>query len=132
MGVSSEGLSWGSYANVRGQSQNHGFIRNKNIHFAYVSKKGKGFWVVFLDGNLRIQERQAIWDQIMSIADNLKSEDDWVVLGDFNQVLYNIDKVSFKNRSLRGAHTLLDCINHCRLCELPPKGQALTWTNNRE
>lgn len=46
-------------------------------------------------------------------------------------MLFNGDNISFKNQALRDFEAFLDCLNYCSLCELPAKGQDMTWINNR-
>ena len=40
--------------------------------------------------------------------------------------------MSFNNTNLKGAQALIECPDQCNLSEIPPKGQYLTWTNNRQ
>ena len=42
------------------------------------------------------------------------------------------DNLFFKDNHLRRAHLLQDYLDQCHLSEIAPKGQHLTWTNNRK
>ena len=72
-----------------------------------------------------------VWDQLMNMAQSLNNEDEWIVMGDFNQIIFNKDKLAFNNSKLRGVDALLKCLDQYALSEIPPKSQYLTWTNNR-
>lgn len=41
----------------------------------------------------------------------MNADDEWVVIGDFNRVLYASVKSSFKSKGLKGAKALLECLN---------------------
>ena len=73
-----------------------------------------------------------MWSDITQFASTVGDHDEWLTIRYFNQILSIKDKLSYKNSSIRGAEQFINCLNTCKLSELPTKGQFLTWTNNRE
>lgn len=73
-----------------------------------------------------VHQRQEVWNQVKNITDRLGDNENWMMIGDSNQVIYSGDKVSFKNNSLRGADAFKECLDYCGLTELPPKEQRMT------
>ena len=67
-----------------------------------------------------------------SFGYSINPNDEWVTLGDFNQVLNINDKLSFKKCTLKSSNNFNECLNECNFSEIPPKGQFMTWTNNKE
>ncbi|KAF7815029.1 reverse transcriptase [Senna tora] len=55
----------------------------------------------------------------------------WLLIGDFNQVLWRSDKLS-TCKSCKGAENFQDTLETVGLVELPNKGIHYTWTNNKE
>ncbi|XVF46863.1 hypothetical protein PTKIN_Ptkin03bG0062400 [Pterospermum kingtungense] len=105
---------------------------NENLIFAYVKDFKNAFWLTCIYGNPKTHKRHLVWHQLKTFSNSLKEQDEWIVMGDFNQVLEDKDKLSFKNTTLRGADLLRNCIDHCQLSEIPPLGQYYTWSNKKE
>lgn len=72
-----------------------------------------------------LHRRTETWNQLISFKNR------WIAVGDFDQVMFSCDKLSFKSKELRGASDFIECINFCNLIELHSNGQYLMWTNNR-
>ena len=106
---------------------------NKNVVNAYISDQhSNNFWITCLYGHPELHLRQQAWDQLLDIAQNINKEDEWIVIGDFNQPFYHNDNLSFNNSNLRGAQAMIACLDESNLSEIPPKGPYLTLTNNRQ
>ena len=56
----------------------------------------------------------------------------WLCIGDFNQILYKEEKFSFNMGSIVGANLFQQVISELHLCNLVASGQKFTWMNNRE
>ena len=67
-----------------------------------------------------------MWDQLIHNAQSLQGEDEWLVIGDFNQTLSNKDKLSFKTTFSRGAQNLQTFLDQCFLSKIKPNGQYMT------
>ena len=84
---------------------------NKNIINAYISYQQNKVWLTCLYGHLEVQSKNQVWSQLIENAKSVQSEDEWLVIGDFNQPLSNKDKLSFKSTKLRGAQNLQDYLD---------------------
>ena len=60
---------------------------NKNIISAYISDHYNKFWISCVYGHPELQHRQQVWNQLTQFAQSLNQDDEWVTMGDFNQVL---------------------------------------------
>ena len=107
-------------------------LMKNNIICAYLSDHDNNFWISCVYGHLDLHNRHKVRSELIKFAYSINANEEWIALGDFNQVLSVNEKVSFKNTSLRGADLLQDCLNHYKLSEIPPMGQYITWTNNRK
>ncbi|OMO84106.1 Endonuclease/exonuclease/phosphatase [Corchorus olitorius] len=58
--------------------------------------------------------------------------EEWIILGDFNQVLSPEDKISDTSCSLSGADEFRSCLDKCKVTEVTNKGIHFTWSNRRE
>lgn len=54
------------------------------------------------------------------------------MIGDFNQVLNQEDKFSFKDQICPGATELINCLQEACMIPMKATGVQYTWTNNRE
>lgn len=52
--------------------------------------------------------------------------------GDFNEILYESEKVGGAVRSLNKMSGFRDVISSCMLCDLNCKGDPFTWCNRRQ
>uniref|UniRef100_A0A803PQ68 Uncharacterized protein n=1 Tax=Cannabis sativa TaxID=3483 RepID=A0A803PQ68_CANSA len=57
--------------------------------------------------------------------------DPWVVLGDFNDVLEQEERVGSRVQSLN-SHAFKDCISYCLLEDIKSSGKFFTWCNNQQ
>ena len=106
------------------------YLLNKNLICAYPRDQQNHFWISCVYGHHEIQHRKHVWDKLIKFSDSISNDDEGVTIGDFNQVLNSIDKLSFKATPLKGASLFRNCLNHYRLCEIPHSSQFMTWTNN--
>ena len=79
-----------------------------------------------------MHKHNKVWNNIKHFATTIGNNEEWLTIGDFNQVIATNEKISLKNTTIQGEEQLIECLNTCKLCEIPPKGQFMTWTNNRE
>ncbi|OMO73971.1 Endonuclease/exonuclease/phosphatase [Corchorus olitorius] len=131
-GVSSEGLSGGLLILWNDEVQVEVIYMNKNLIFLYVVWGKRKFWLNCIHGHPNLQQRQQVWDQLIQCKQNIRDEEPWIVLGDFNQVVKGSDKVSLTNSQLQGAENLKQCLDVCCLSELSYKGQQFTWSSKRD
>lgn len=71
-----------------------------------------------------------MWSNLAKIAQlqNLP----WLLLGDFNEVLYGEDKLGGRRVNLNRALEFKDCLNACNLLDLGFSGPKFTWSNLRQ
>ncbi|XVF53754.1 hypothetical protein PTKIN_Ptkin05aG0124400 [Pterospermum kingtungense] len=98
----------------------------------HVTDGKDGFWAIEVYGHPEVGRRHIVWDQLVQFSQSLGLEEQWLAFEDFNQVLNEEDKVSFRSNSLRGTWIFRECLNRCQLSKIPSKGVHLTWTNNWE
>ena len=55
----------------------------------------------------------------------------WMLIGDFNQVLYSKEKLSFSSM-LQGVTAFENTVCESGMFELNSSGAYFTWTNNRK
>ena len=90
----------------------------------YEENKNK-FWITCIYGKPQLHLRYEVWNKLKEFAAWVKDEK-WIVRGDFNQILGPNDKYAIKYQNYLGVDQFRDCINSCKLLELPNKGQHYT------
>ncbi|KAL2942601.1 hypothetical protein RDABS01_030951, partial [Bienertia sinuspersici] len=55
----------------------------------------------------------------------------WCVVGDFNQILYNLEKKGGSNRAEREIREFREALDECYLQDLGYEGEASTWWNRQ-
>ncbi|XP_057418408.1 uncharacterized protein LOC130712598 [Lotus japonicus] len=73
------------------------------------------------------QERRRIelWEELTSFKDQVMGP--WCVVGDFNSVLYESEKVGGAPINRAAVNRFQDCLNLCLLDDLGAKGTPFTW-----
>ncbi|XVF66679.1 hypothetical protein PTKIN_Ptkin10aG0056600 [Pterospermum kingtungense] len=104
----------------------------KNLIFANISSHDNNFCITFIYGHPKVEKRYKVWDCLIKFSTSLNENDDWLVVGDFNQFLRDIEKFSFKNNKIKGTELFRNYLNRCQLEEIPPKGKFFAWTNSRD
>lgn len=56
----------------------------------------------------------------------------WLMRGDFNEILYESEKIGGSLRSLSQMSAFSEAINSCKLLELNCIGDQFTWCNRRQ
>jgi len=56
----------------------------------------------------------------------------WLCIGDFNEILYNSEKVGGNPRHAKQMESFREAVQKCNLGNLGFKGQKFTWSNKRE
>ena len=97
-------------------------VMKKNIICVYLSDHENNFWMSCVYGHPELHKRYRVWNDIVNFAFSINNNDEWITIGDFNQVISYDDKISFRNNDIRGVDQLKDCLNFYKLSELPHKG----------
>lgn len=80
-------------------------------------------------GNPVLNLRSLLWDRI-SLFGMLRKEP-WCVIGDFNDILSNKEKLGGPSRLLSSFKPFKDMLNSCGLHELGSTGNSFTWGGKR-
>ena len=65
------------------------------------------------------------WDAICSIRGDLTAP--WLLMGDFNEILYNSEKEGGRPRTQRRLQTFHDVLSECELNDMGFMGDLYTW-----
>lgn len=90
---------------------------------------GNEYYVAFVYGSPYLSQRATIWNKIIGIIQNYKGR--WVLIGDFNQVENNEQKIGGSNL-IRGASVFREWKLENNLIDIHSHGANFTWTNNRK
>ncbi|KAF5468900.1 hypothetical protein F2P56_013011 [Juglans regia] len=71
-------------------------------------------------------ERRELWQSLEGIDDN---EISWIVVGDFNIIREDSERVGGHPRSITAMEEFNICIDHCGLLDLHVVGRKLSWCN---
>lgn len=115
-------LCWDDSVKVFVISSSHNWIFCK-----VVMMNGFSFYLSCVYGPPKVHERNILWDHLYSIDEDNQP---WLLLGDFNQILQDKDKLS-KTSSSKGTQAFNDILLDRGLFELNTLGGWYTWTNNR-
>jgi exonuclease III len=99
------------------------------VHAAVIDHRGDTYAITFIYGHPVLAQRIKIWEELERIGTLVNSK--WLCIGDFNQVLSEDDKLSFKDSSLSGNLDLLQTISTLSLMPIEAKGLPYTWMNKR-
>ena len=81
--------------------------------------------VTFVYGEAQTSERYKTWDMLRGIAG--MSNDPWIVIGDFNEVLHAHEHDGIGQRSQAQMDVFRDAIDTCGLSDIGYKGQSWTF-----
>ncbi|KAL0415785.1 UNVERIFIED_CONTAM: hypothetical protein Slati_3410400, partial [Sesamum latifolium] len=76
----------------------------------------------------------AKWKESWALLDKLSrlSRRPWLVAGDFNEILYQKEKIGSHHRPLWRLNNFRKCLETCNLANLGYEGSQFTWCNHRE
>lgn len=76
------------------------------------------------------EERKSLWSYLDAVSRNIGSP--WIVMGDFNSVLYIEDRVGGNLITMAKITEFHRCIEQCELVELPTSGRRYTWKDRHD
>lgn len=131
-GVSSEGMS-GGLALFWHESV---FVDIKDMNARYIDayvrlSPDDPLWhVTFVYGEPRVENRHRVWSTLNAIRQS--SNLPWMVIGDFNKVLWQFEHFSKTPRNENQMQAFRDVLQTCGLSDLGFKGLPHTYDNRRE
>ncbi|KAJ8425090.1 hypothetical protein Cgig2_034026 [Carnegiea gigantea] len=87
------------------------------------------FHVTFVYGMNKEQQRLPLWTDLMDIARIMSSA--WCVIGDFNAILYKLDRIGGDKVTTHDISKLSTLLEHSELHELRSMGAYYSWTNKQ-
>ena len=81
-------------------------------------------------GSPRFAKRKILWENLcpVSTLHNLP----WAIVGDFNDVLNDSEKLGGNRVNMTRATAYCDCMNSCNMIDLEFSGPIYTWTNRKD
>lgn len=102
---------------------------DKNFIDAEVSLGGVNFFMFFVYGEFGYRGKEIVWERLMRYGVNRKGCWGWV--GDFNEILYNGEKIGGLSRSEGFFESFRDCVRVCEMVEFSGFGDGFTWLGVR-
>lgn len=94
-----------------------------------VRATSKSFVFSAIYASPRFRMRKMLWEELLSLSSNLDKP--WLLLGDFNDIINENEKMGGRKISYRRSKLFSDAINNCNLIDMGFIGPRFTWTNNR-
>jgi len=85
--------------------------------------------MTFVYGEPRVEDRHLMWELMQRIKH--KSCDPWVVLGDFNEAIWQFEHFSATKRGEKQMEDFRDVLGLCGLQDLGFSGLPWTYDTNR-
>ncbi|XP_041011336.1 uncharacterized protein LOC121255118 [Juglans microcarpa x Juglans regia] len=92
--------------------------------------EGETWFLTGIYGQPEAHRRHETWDLIRSLK--MPSDQGWLLMGDFNEVLSNQEKSGGRDRSDMQMQDFRVVVDECELLDLGFQGTPFTWCNNRE
>lgn len=117
-------LGWHSHYEVS--------ILLKNQHFIHAivsDKRTDPYALTFIYGHPVLAQRKYVWKALENIGRSVTTR--WLCISDFNQIITEEDKLSFKDSPLQGNTELLQTFSNLSLLPIDAKGLTFTLMNKR-
>ena len=114
---------WEKDIDIQILSSNHNFI---DTHITYKSYK---FHATFVYGAPEVPQRQAVWDQLSSLA--LTRDSPWFLTGDFNEIIDNSEKSGGPERPESSFGPFRSFLSASDLFDIQHTGNFLSWRGQR-
>ncbi|XP_041009450.1 uncharacterized protein LOC121253511 [Juglans microcarpa x Juglans regia] len=135
LAVSSEGRSGGLALYWNNNSQLEILSYSKyHIHALVTNLEGddresSSWYLTGIYGHLEASRRLETWNLLKSFA--VTSERGWLMMGDFNEILSNLEKSGGRIRPERQMRDFRQLLDECEMMDLGFKGNQFTWWNGR-
>uniref|UniRef100_A0A803PQ90 DUF4283 domain-containing protein n=1 Tax=Cannabis sativa TaxID=3483 RepID=A0A803PQ90_CANSA len=106
------------------------YCSSQLVHcYIHSMKQNEKFFVTFIYGFNDEQKREELWGNLEKLATGI--QEPWIILGDFNEILYANERVGRKAQS-NPSQRLRDCMELCEITDLKFSGSFLTWNNKQK
>ena len=102
---------------------------NKNIIDCLAHFGGKSFYLSCIYGDPGSEGKARVWESISRIGCHRKEP--WCLIGDFNEILNNSEKMGGPRRSEASFIPFADMLECCEMEEFTSKGNKFTWEGTR-
>ncbi|KAK0593001.1 hypothetical protein LWI29_028893 [Acer saccharum] len=89
----------------------------------------KRLLLTFVYAKCTYTERRALW---ADLDPSQMNDCPWMVLGDFNAIRMDYERIGGHPRPLISMSEFNDCLDMCGLLDLPSSGQTMSWCNGHE
>ncbi|XP_061370915.1 uncharacterized protein LOC133313539 [Gastrolobium bilobum] len=103
----------------------HQYVHTR-IHYI---EEGRIELATFVYGSPRRVERIKLWEDLVVISDSVVGP--WILLGDFNSVLRQHEKVGGLDVCWKSIQDMQDCLMDCRIADVGFKGPSFTWRRGK-
>lgn len=100
-----------------------------NIIDTFVKSKKSSFYVSFIYGTPKKEDRPAFWNKLMELGTSRAEA--WLLTGDFNDLLDNEEKVGGPLRWEGSFLAFRSFVTQTGLWDLPHAGNHLSWRGTR-
>ena len=88
---------------------------------------GRRFFISFIYGRNLVEQRLPLWESLRTISNSIN--DPWCVMGDFNSILNQEDRIGGTIVTESETKDFAECILYCGLQEFSFEGAFYTWNN---
>lgn len=102
---------------------------DKNIIDCFVKFGDSEFFLSCVYGEPAVDGRSVIWERLIRMG--LGRSKAWCIIGDFNEILCNDEKIGGPRRSDSSFKPFAEMLSLCEMEELSSKGNRFTWSGTR-
>ncbi|XP_074313557.1 uncharacterized protein LOC141648737 [Silene latifolia] len=131
LGIDANGSAGGLWVGWRNEARISHVLSCNNFIVLLVEKcQGRLWYLVLIYGSPYCLQRRPVLQELEDCLQKLVYP--FLIVGDFNQVEYQSDKLSSSNRTITGAYDFNIWRITNQMVDIPFKGPRYTWCNNQK